>query len=653
MTRILDGINSPADLKPLSVEQLKQLAQEIRDEIELVTHQTGGHLGSALGVVELTLALHRVFDLSDDRLIWDVSHQVYPHKLVTGRRDRFRTLRQFGGLSGFACPAESPYDVYMFGHAGTAVSTALGVLCGDQHRGRERKVVAVVGDGSMTCGVAYEGLNNAGGLKKNLLVILNDNRWSISQTVGALATYLDKIRTAPLYREAKQELKSLIEKLPLVGAPMERVLQTVAHGVKHTIHGVNIFEELGFDYFGPVDGHDLVAVEKALRQVKDIQKPVLLHVLTEKGHGHPGAETDSQRAHAAKVGAAPAMKLASPAAPGSSAEGSGKIEAPKPPAPTKTWTQVFAESAIELARMDKRVLALNAAMPEGTGLAKFQKEFPDRYYDAGICEQHAIAFASGLALAGNRPIAAIYSTFLQRAFDQIMHEVCLNKNPVLFCLDRGGIAGDDGPTHHGVFDIAYLRPFPNLCVAAPKDGHELFRMMEWALKQDISVALRYPRSSVPDGEAVMFSKEIRLGEAEWVREGKQGAILAYGALVYPSLEAARRLAEKGLDLAVVNARFAKPVDEDAVQRLCAGQPFVLTVEDHQLLGGFGSAVLEAAQTCGADARKIARIGIPDRFIEHGTRAKLLEMLGLDAAGIARSAVKCAERAGVITKPIAL
>ncbi|MEK7467963.1 MAG: 1-deoxy-D-xylulose-5-phosphate synthase [Planctomycetota bacterium] len=653
MARILDGINSPADLKPLSLEQLKQVAQEIRDEIELVTHQTGGHLGSALGVVELTLALHRVFDFANDRLIWDVSHQVYPHKLVTGRRERFRTLRQFGGLSGFACPAESPQDVYMFGHAGTAVSTALGVLAGDQHQGRERKVVAVVGDGSMTCGVAYEGLNNAGGMKKPLLVILNDNRWSISQTVGALAKYLDKIRAAPIYREAKQELKSLIEKLPFVGMPMERVLETVAHGVKHTIHGVNIFEELGFDYFGPVDGHDLEAVEKALRQVRDIRKPVLLHVLTEKGHGHPGAETDSQRAHAAKIGAAPALKLANPAQPSASVEASGKIEPSKPPAPTKTWTQVFAESAIELARQDKRVLALNAAMPEGTGLSKFQKEYPDRYYDAGICEQHAIAFASGLALAGNRPIAAIYSTFLQRAFDQIMHEVCLNRNPVLFCLDRGGIAGDDGPTHHGVFDIAYIRPFPNIAVAAPKDGHELFRMMEWALKQDLSVALRYPRSNVPDGETVLFGKEIRLGEAEWVREGKQGAILAYGAMVYPALDAARRLAEKGLDLAVVNARFAKPVDEDAVQRLCGEQPFVLTVEDHQLLGGFGSAVLEAAQTCGADARKIARIGIPDRFIEHGSRPKLLEMLGLDATGIARSAAKCAERAGVITKPISI
>ncbi|MBI2920873.1 MAG: 1-deoxy-D-xylulose-5-phosphate synthase [Planctomycetes bacterium] len=644
MARILDGVNSPADLKPLSPEQLKQLAQEIRDEIELVTHQTGGHLGSALGVVELTLALHRTFDFANDRLIWDVSHQVYPHKLVTGRRDRFRTLRQFGGLSGFACPAESPYDVYMFGHAGTAVSTALGVLCGDGHAGRERKVVAVVGDGSMTAGVAYEGLNNTGWLKKNLLVILNDNRWSISQTVGALSTYLDRIRSAQIYRDAKAELKHLIERLPLVGQPMEKVLETVAHGVKQTIKGVNIFEELGFDYYGPVDGHDLEAVEKALAQVKNLNKPVLLHVLTEKGHGHPGAETDSQRAHAAKVGATPALKLASPTPAKEAADTGCKIEPPSPPKSSKTYTQVFAESLIELARTDKRVIAVNAAMPEGTGLSRFEKEFPARYYDVGICEQHAVAFASGLALAGNRPVAAIYSTFLQRAFDQIMHEVCLNANPVLFCLDRGGIAGDDGPTHHGVFDIAYTRIFPRMCVAAPKDGHELFRMMEWALKQDSSVALRYPRASVPDGELPLFRKDIRLGEAEWLAEGKHGALLAYGAMVYPALEAARKLAAQGLELTVVNARFAKPVDEDTVQKLAADHPFVLTLEDHVLQAGFGSAVLEAAISCGADARRFVRLGIPDRFVEHGARPKLLETLGLDAAGIARSAQKCAERA---------
>ena len=651
MGRILDGVNSPADLKPLSHEQLRQLAAEIRDEIELVTHQTGGHLGSALGVVELTLALHRTFDFSTDRLIWDVSHQVYPHKLVTGRRDRFRTLRQHGGLSGFTNPAESPYDVYAFGHAGTAVSTALGVLAGDGHMGRARKVVAVVGDGSLTAGVAYEGLNNAGWLGKNLLVILNDNRWSISQTVGALSRYLDRIRSNAVYREAKHELKNLIERVPLFGGTMEKALETVAHAVKGAVKGVNLFEELGFQYYGPVDGHDTEALEKALLAVRDLTGPVLLHVLTEKGHGHEGAETDAQRAHAAKVGGTPTLRL-SPAPPSGAPEAC-KIEPPQPPKATKSYTQVFAESAIELAKRDKRIVALNAAMPDGTGLAKFEKELPDRYYDVGICEQHGIAFSSGLALAGARPIAAIYSTFLQRAFDQIMHEVCLQGLPVVFCLDRAGIAGDDGPTHHGVFDIAYMRPFPGMVLMAPKDGHELFRMLEWAIGHDTPVGIRYPRANVPDGDEPLFRKPIQAGEAEWLQEGKHGAILAYGSMVYPALDAARRLAALGLELTVVNARFAKPVDEDTVVRLAAGHPFVLTVEEHVLQGGFGSAILEAASLAGADVRKFVRLGIPDRFIEHGARPKLLEILGLDALGIARSAAKCAERAGVPARPIAL
>jgi 1-deoxy-D-xylulose-5-phosphate synthase len=642
-SRLLDGIRSPADLKPLTFDQLRQVAAEIRDDIEIVTHRTGGHLGSALGVVELTLALHRVFDFAKDRLIWDVSHQVYPHKLITGRRERFHTLRQFGGLSGFANPAESPYDVYMFGHAGTAVSTALGVAAGDAQRGTERRVVAVVGDGSMTCGVAYEGLNNAGFLKKNLLVILNDNRWSISQTVGALSKYLDRIRTAPIYREAKEELRHLIEMLPIVGQPMEKALETAAHAVKGVLKGVNIFEELGFRYYGPIDGHNLEAAEKSLQAVRDIPGPVLLHVLTEKGHGHTGADTDPQRAHAAKVGAAPVLRLAGPA-PAQPTVEACKIEPPAPVRTTKTWTQVFAESAIDLAKKDRRVLALNAAMPEGTGLSKFEKEIPERYYDVAICEQHGVAFASGLALAGNRPIAAIYSTFLQRAFDQIMHEVCLQNLPVIFCLDRGGIAGDDGPTHHGVFDIAYFRIFPNAVVMAPKDGHELYRMIEWAIgHEQAPVAIRYPRANVPDGEEVLFKSPIRLGEAETLQEGRHGAFLAYGAMVYPALEAARRLAAQGLDVSVINARFAKPVDEELVARLCAEQPWVLTLEDHVLAGGFGSAVLEAASRAGADSRKIARLGIPDRFVEHGARPTLLESLGLDAAGIVRSALNC--RAG--------
>lgn len=611
MTRLLDGINDYRDLRRLSGEQLVTLAHEIRQEIERVVHDTGGHLGSNLGVVELSIALHYVFEFDHDRLIWDVSHQAYPHKLLTGRHDRFHTLRQLGGISGFTSRTESPFDVYTFGHAGTALTTALGMLCGDDVLGTKRKVVAVVGDGAMTCGASFEALNHAGALKKDFLVVLNDNAMSISPTVGALANYLNRIRLAPLYEEISADIRKILDHIPVVGPKMEKALDRVRQALEASFGG-HIFTELGFHYYGPVDGHNIPLLIDTLRHLRKAKGPVLLHVLTKKG---------------------PIYAVSPRPVPGA------------PPAPNRpTYTDAFAAAAIEAGRRNPRVVAVTAAMPDGTGLSKFGKEFPNRSFDTAICEQHAVGFSSGLASSGLRPICAIYSSFLQRGYDQVFQEVCLQKLPVVFGVDRGGIAGNDGPTHHGAFDIAFLRTYPNIVLMAPKDGVELAAMMDFALTLDVASALRYPRGTVAEFPGLALpSAPIRLGQAEVLRQGEHGALLAYGAMVETAWALAQMLDREGIHLTVVNARFAKPLDEELIAGLTREAPFVLTLEDHALAGGFGSAVLEAVARRKGNADRVHLRGIPDRFLEHGTRSELLAQCGLDLPSLAEDVRRLTRR----------
>ncbi|MBL7222543.1 MAG: 1-deoxy-D-xylulose-5-phosphate synthase [Candidatus Brocadiae bacterium] len=620
MTRILDTIDEPADLRHLDRRQLEALAQELREEILRVVLVNGGHLASNLGSVELTIALHRCFDFATDALVWDVGHQAYAHKLLTGRRDAFHTLRQQGGISGFPNRHESPYDPFTAGHAGTSISQAIGLVCADELLGRHRRVVAVIGDGSLTSGMALEALNYAGHLDKNLLVVLNDNKMSINATVGALSQHLDRLRTTRFYNEAKREVRRLVHRVPGVGEFLESALGHLKEGLKASILPENLFDQLGFRTFGPVDGHNLDDLMNGLEAVRHLAGPVLLHVVTEKGRGHPEAVSDPARYHSAS----PVPPC--PVEP-------GPDERPEQPA----YTQVFAEALCRMGAEDERLVAITAAMEAGTGLAEFGKRFPARFFDVGICEQHAVAFAAGLSASGCRPVVAIYSTFLQRGYDQVFHDLSLQDLDAVLCIDRAGLVGADGPTHHGAYDIAYLRHLPRVVLCAPKDGAELQAMLRYAVKARGTWGIRFPREGVPDrsagGTAPIHTAPIEIGKAEPLRDGHDVAIVAYGAMVARALEAADQLAEQGIAAAVVNARFAKPVDTGLLAELAAAVPLLVTVEDHALAGGFGSAVLEAL----ADARidtPVERLGIPDRFIEHGARDTLLDGLGLSADGIA-------------------
>lgn len=620
--RLLDRIDSPADLRRLPLGSLPKLAQEIRDEIISVVTRNGGHLASNLGVVELTIALHYCFDFLKDRLVWDVSHQTYAHKLLTGRRRQFKTLRLHGGLGPFTNPAESPYDLYMSAHAGTAISTALGLATGHEMCRDPRRVVAVVGDAGFALGMSFEATNHAGELRKNLLVILNDNKMSISRAVGALSQHLSRLRTLPAYEKVRNQIHDTLRRIPFVGQNVDEAYKHACEAVLAGLTPGHLFEAFGFRYLGPVDGHDVAELIKTLNALKPAHEgPILLHVVTQKGRGLDPAQGDPALRH----GASPRVLE------------DGTV----PPASTKkpmpSYGGAFASSLIALAEKDPRIVAITAAMPEGTGLHAFQERFPDRIFDVGICEQHAVGFASGLNLAGLRPVCAIYSTFLQRAFDQIFHEVSLQGIPVVFAMDRAGLVGADGPTHHGVFDIAYLRPFPGLVLMAPKDGVELDAMLRFAFSLKTPAAIRYPRGSVPEPFAPCAP--LAEGRAEVLREGDDGALLAYGAMVERAWRAAEILEKGGAHVAVVNARFAKPVDADLVARLCRRQPFVLTLEDHMLAGGFGSAVLEAAAAVGARSDKIRRLGLPDRYIPHGSRDIHLAALGLSVEGIARAAAE--------------
>ena len=625
MKSILSLISSPADVQQLSLAELQELAEEIRARIIEVVSKNGGHLASNLGVVELTLALHRVFDFTRDRLLWDVGHQCYVHKLLTGRNARFDTLRQGGGISGFPSTAESGYDLFNVGHAGTAIATAVGMARGDQALGRDRRTVALVGDASIVNGVAFEGLNQAGVLKRQFMVILNDNSMGIARTQGGFATYLARFRVSSLYEEVKYKVENLLPKVPVVGKSVHGVLDHIKQGIKSTVSPHQIFEQLGFLYVGPVDGHDLPHLVDLMQLLKDVAQPVLLHVHTQKGRGCEWASLDPCAYHS----------------PGKLQIDGDSVSPIK--SDRKSWTTAFADAVLRIMQEDERVYALTAAMPDGTGLAKIRGVLPDRCLDCGIAESCTTDIAAGMARAGLRPLACIYSTFLQRAFDQVFQEVVLQGLPVGFCLDRAGLVGGDGAVHHGYLDIAYLRSFQGMVLVAPADEPELEQALRFGLKLDGPWAVRYPRDTVPDplGDPPPF----HLGKCRVMREGPDATILAYGSMVTLSLEAADRLAQQDIYVSVVNARFAKPVDPDMVTTAVTRGAPTITVEEHSVSGGFGSAVLETANRLGLPTDGIVRLGMAaERFYEHGGRAAQLAEAGIDATGIAAAVRRAVQAA---------
>jgi len=625
MKPILPALTSPDELKPLSQKQLVGLCGELRDEIISTVSHTGGHLGASLGVVELTVALHRVFDSPRDKIIWDVGHQAYVHKLLTGRRDRFDSLRCQGGLSGFPKRSESEHDMFGVGHASTSVSAALGYALARDAKQENHKVVAVLGDGALTGGLAYEGLNNAGQANSDLLVVLNDNQMSISPNVGAISKYLTLITSDEFYNRFEAEVWKLLGVMPK-GKKAQILASRVKEGLKNLVVPTILFEELGFKYFGPIDGHHLPTVLRTLEHVKKIPGPVLLHVVTEKGKGYAFAEQDDQRYHG--VGAF------------DKAEGI-KVKAATVP----SWTEVFGDTLTELAQADKRIHGVTAAMPSGTGIDTLQEMLPDRAWDVGIAEGHAVTFAAGLACRGLRPVCAIYSTFLQRAVDQIIHDVALQKLPVVFAVDRAGVVGEDGPTHHGVFDLTFLRMVPGMVVMAPADEDELRHMLATALaREDGPSALRYPRGSAVGVPLDGPPRPLVIGEARRLRDGDNLALLAVGSMVLAARKAAEILSKQGIEAEVVNMRFVKPLDEKLLADVWLRHRLVITVEENALAGGFGAAVLEWGQDhAPGEGPAVERIGIPDCFQDQASRANLLAEAGLDADGIALRAVTTLER----------
>jgi len=616
MTDLLTSLHSPADVKGMNLEQLQQLARELRAKIIATVAQNGGHLGSSLGVVELTLAIHKVFNSPQDRIIWDVGHQAYGHKLLTGRRDSFHTLRQLDGISGFPKRQESEHDAFDVGHSSTSISAALGMSAGIDIQGGTERVIAVIGDGSLTAGMAFEALNHAGHLKKNLIVILNDNEMSISPNVGALSSFLSRKMSSELFVRFKKETENFLNLVPGFGKDLVSLARRAEESLKGFITPGMLFEAFGFDYFGPLDGHNLTELMETLHNVRKIRGPVLLHVATRKGKGYKPAEDNPTQFHGV----------------GPFDPDTGEIRAGKPGA--TSYTHVFGRTLVDMAASDERIVAITAAMPAGTGLSTFAETYPQRFFDVGIAEQHAVTFAAGLACRGLRPVVALYSTFLQRAYDNVLHDVCLQNLPVSFALDRGGLVGADGPTHHGVFDYSFLRHLPNMVLMAPRNALELQRAMLTALNAPGPFAYRYPRGNVEDLEPNLPIEPLTLGRGEILRQGKDVCILAVGTMVHQALAAAEILAEKGIELQVVDARFIKPLDEELIIDLAAQSPLLLTAEENALQGGFGAAVLELLSDRGLGVR-VERIGIPDRFIEQGTQLELWQRLGLDAAAIAR------------------
>ena len=615
----LEFIKGPSDIKSLSVAELKELARELRETIIKKVSINGGHLASNLGVIELTIALHYVFNSPVDKIIWDVGHQCYSHKLLTGRYKRFSTLRQYGGISGFPKREESEHDAFGTGHSSTSISAALGIIEGRDKNKENFKVIAVIGDGAMSAGLAFEGLNNAGHLKKNLIVILNDNEMSISQNVGALSAYFNRILTGEFYQKFKKETKSFLEGIPKLGKRAAKIAQRTEEMLKGLFLPGIIFEELGFNYVGPIDGHNIELLIETCKRIKAVSTPTLIHVVTKKGRGYEFSEKSPSFFH----GVGP-FKVET----GSLITGGGA-----------TYSEIFGNILTDLAAKDTRIIAISAAMKKGTGLEHFAERYPDRFYDVGIAEPHAVTFAAGLATQGLKPVVAIYSTFLQRAYDEIVHDVCLQNLPVVFAIDRAGIVGDDGPTHNGLLDLSYLRHIPNIVVMAPKDAFELRAMLELALQHNGPSAIRYPREKVQSSEPGHQSPvTFDIGEGEILKTGEDIAFIAIGNCVHSAFSTAKRLERQGISVMVVNARFIKPLDRNLLISIAARIKRIITVEENTLTGGFGSAVLEFLNDMEIPHIKVRRLGLPDEFIAQGQQDELRKKYGLDEEGIYQAAL---------------
>jgi len=611
--KLLDKINSPQDLKKLKKEELSNLAAEIRKEIINTVSENGGHLAPSLGAVDLTIALHYVFNCPDDKIIWDVGHQAYAHKILTGRKEQFKTIRKHKGLSGFPKRSESEYDAFGVGHSSTSISAALGFAAARDLKNESYKVAAVIGDGSMTGGLAFEGLQNAGHLKKNMLVILNDNEMFISQKVGAIAGYFAKLLTIGTVKKVEDKVMRTISRFHSFGSPFGKLIKRV----KVMLFPGMLFEEMGFTYIGPVQGHEIDKLVKILSNIKDMQGPVLLHVITKKGKGYEPAEENPTQFHGV----------------GKFNPETGEIKKSKG---APSYTEIFSNTIVKMAQANDKIVAITAAMPEGTGLDKFAKEFPQRYFDVGIAEAHAVTFAAALAAGGMQPVCAIYSTFMQRAIDNIIHDVALQKLPVVFALDRAGIVGEDGGTHHGVFDLSYLKHIPNLIIMAPADENELQHMLKTAFNSNMPCVIRYPRGSGTGVALDMAPAVLQIGKAKVVHEGSDICLLGIGSQVENCLKAAEILEEKNIKASVINMRFLKPLDEDIVKEMFSKTKKIITVEDNVLEGGFGESI--KALLCNTDA-VVECIGLPDKFIEHGSQKVLKEKYGLTAKNIAETAFK--------------
>lgn len=620
--RILPTIHAPSDLKKIPNTELPELCQEIRDEILEVTSRNGGHLAPNLGVVELTVALHKVFSMPRDKIVWDVGHQSYVHKLLTGRLEQFPTLRQYGGLCGFPKRSESKYDCFGTGHSSTSISAALGIACARDLDGDDYNVIAVIGDGALTGGEAMEGLNNAGDLHKKLIVVLNDNEMSISKNVGALSSYLTELRTDPKYSRVKSDVETFLKGLPSIGPSVARAVERLKNSFKYFFVPGMLFEDFGFKYLGPVDGHDLSALIETFEKAKTLNEPVFIHVLTTKGKGYRPAELQPNAFHGTGPFDIPTgKKLVKPGAPAS-------------------YTRVFSDALVELGKKDRKVVAITAAMPEGTGLDVFGKFYPDRFFDVGIAEQHAVTMGAGLAANGYHPVVALYSTFAQRAFDQLLHDVCMQDLPFTLCLDRAGLVGDDGMTHHGVYDLSYLRLMPKLVMMVPRDENELRHMLKTSLEYPGPSSLRYPRGA---GLGVPLDKELHtlpIGKSERLQEGTDVDLWAVGTMVDTARKTAGLLKEQGISAGVVNARFVKPLDEEALDAASRKVKLIVTLEESALIGGFGEGVLDALNRRGRlQDCKVLNLGIPDEFVLHGQRELLLRDLGLDPQSVAETVNK--------------
>jgi 1-deoxy-D-xylulose-5-phosphate synthase len=617
---LLETIHSPADLKKLRQDQLPALAAEVRNFLLATVSQTGGHLGSNLGAVELSIALHYCFNSPEDHIIWDVGHQAYTHKILTGRRERFATQRQYKGISGFPKRCESEHDAFGVGHSSTSISAGLGMAAAASLDGKRNHSIAVIGDGSLTGGMAFEALNQAGHLKKNLIVILNDNEMSIAKNVGAFSAFISRKMTGRYYRDLKKEMQTLLKHIPAFGTDILQFARRAENSLKGFLTPGALFEALGFDYLGPLDGHNLEQLVEVFNNINELDGPLLVHVMTKKGKGYKPAEETPAQYHGVGVFDVVTGKGA-------------------PKAAAASYTDVFGETLVQLAEEDRKIVAITAAMPDGTGLNRFSQRFPERFFDVGIAEQHALTFAAGLAAEGYRPVAAIYSTFLQRAYDQVFHDICLQKLPVTMAIDRAGLVGDDGPTHHGVFDLSYLRHLPGLVVMAPQDENELRHMLKTAIYSDVPIALRYPRGN---GYGVPMDTELKcleIGKGEQLSAGGDVTLIAIGATVYPALQAAELLKQQGIAAGVINARFVKPLDEELILGAARQTGRIVTVEENALQGGFGSAVLELLYDKGMQQVKVRRIGLADRYIEQGSQAQLRRDVGIDANGIAATVLE--------------